>query len=87
MLDKVNKTLLKVFGSRNERLVKAYSVIADQAGEFEQRISQLDDDALKAKTADFKATLSSGTLTFNSSAVMSSMRERSPRWRLAKAKL
>jgi len=27
MLDKVSKTLIKIFGSRNERLIKAYSVI------------------------------------------------------------
>jgi len=59
MLGKVNKTLLKVFGSRNERLVKAYSVIAQQSGEFEQQISRLDDEALKAKTAEFKTKLAS----------------------------
>ena len=34
MFDKINKILVKVFGSRNERLVKAYSVIALEAGEF-----------------------------------------------------
>ena len=61
MLDKVSKTLVKVFGSRNERLIKAYSVIAQQAGEFEERTKKLDDEALKAKTAEFKATLTAGT--------------------------
>ena len=40
MLDKISKILIKIFGSRNERLVKAYSVIAKQAGEFEEQIQK-----------------------------------------------
>jgi preprotein translocase subunit SecA len=59
-LEKVSKVLIKIFGSRNERLVKAYSVIARRAGEFEERTRQLDNEALKAKTAEFKATLKAG---------------------------
>ncbi|MCP4262206.1 MAG: preprotein translocase subunit SecA [Planctomycetes bacterium] len=61
MLDKISKFLIKIFGSRNERLVKAYSVIARQAGEFEEQTKQLDDEALKAKTAEFKAAIKAGT--------------------------
>ena len=61
MFEKTNKVLLKVFGSRNERLIKAYSVIARQGGEFEEQISKLDDEGLKAKTAEFKAALKGGT--------------------------
>ncbi len=57
---KISKGLVKVFGSRNERLVKAYSVIAQQGGEYEQRIQKLDDEALKAKTEEFKAKLKGG---------------------------
>jgi len=60
MLGKVNKILLKVFGSRNERMVKAYSVIAGQAGQFEPKVRQLDDEALKAKTERFKQALKAG---------------------------
>ena len=60
MFDKVNKVLLKVFGSRNERLVRAYSVIPKEAGEFEEQVKQLDDEALKAKTGEFKARLTGG---------------------------
>ncbi len=59
-LDKIGKILLKVFGSRNERLIKAYSVIAEQAGEFEERMQKLDDEQLRAKTAEFKAKLKTG---------------------------
>ncbi len=59
-IEKVGKILLKVFGSRNERLIKAYSVIAEQAGEFEEQIQKLDDEQLQAKTAEFKAELKAG---------------------------
>jgi len=60
MLDKISKILIKIFGSRNERLIKAYSVIARQAGAFEEQIKQLDDEALKAKTPEFKDALRAG---------------------------
>ena len=59
--EKVSKALVKVFGSRNERLVKAYSVIAEQAGEFEEQTKKLDDEALKGKTAEFKSAIKAGT--------------------------
>jgi len=61
MVSKVNKILLKIFGSRNERLLKGHSVIAQQAGTFEEQIKKLDDEALKAKTAQFKESLAKGT--------------------------
>ncbi len=61
MLDKVSKTLLKIFGSRNERLLKrVYSPIAQQAGQFEEQVMKLDDETLKAKTGEFKAKLKAG---------------------------
>ena len=60
MFDKASKTLIKVFGSRNERLIKAYSVVAQEAGKFEEQIKALDDAALKAKTAEFKAAMEAG---------------------------
>jgi preprotein translocase subunit SecA len=58
--EKVSKVLLKIFGSRNERLVKSYSPIAERTGAFEDQLRRLDDEALKAKTAEFKATLGAG---------------------------
>ena len=60
MLQKINKILVKVFGSRNERMVKSYSVIAAESARFEERIKVLGDDALKAKTAEFKAGIKDG---------------------------
>jgi len=60
MFDRVNKILVKRFG-RNERLLKnVYWPIAKQTGEFEEQISKLDDEALKAKTAQFKTKLAAG---------------------------
>jgi preprotein translocase subunit SecA len=60
VLDKISKILIKIFGSRNERMVKAYSVIAQEAGTFEEAVKQLSDEALRAKTAEFKAALQGG---------------------------
>jgi len=61
MLEKVSKILIKIFGSQNERLIRAYSVIARQGGEFEEQIKKLDDEALKEKTAQFKTSLKAGS--------------------------
>ncbi len=61
MIGSINKVLLKVFGSRNERLVKTYITTALSAGEFEEQMQVLDDDGLRAKTAHFKETLQAGT--------------------------
>jgi len=61
MLDKISKIIIKIFGSRNERLIKAYYVVAKQAGQFEEQVQKLSDEALKAKTAEFKAKLRAGT--------------------------
>jgi len=58
--EKVSKALVKVFGSRNERMVKSYSSVARDAAEFEQDLKALDDDGLRAKTAHFKAALENG---------------------------
>jgi preprotein translocase subunit SecA len=52
MIDKISKILLKIFGSRNERMIKSYSAIGQQVGEFEETVKKLDDDALRAKTAE-----------------------------------
>ncbi len=60
-IDKISKLLVKIFGSRNERLVKSYSVIAKEAGQFEQQIKALSDEQLKEKTAQFKSALAEGT--------------------------
>jgi preprotein translocase subunit SecA len=59
--EKISKVLLKIFGSRNERLVKTYTGMVERTSAFEDQIRQLDDAALKAKTDEFKAALAAGT--------------------------
>ena len=55
-----NNFLVGLFGSRNERVVKAYMQIALAASDFEEQVKALSDDALKAKTAYFKQTIGEG---------------------------
>jgi preprotein translocase subunit SecA len=52
--------LTRIFGSRNERLLKQYSGVVRQINALEPAISALDDDALKAKTAEFKGRVANG---------------------------
>src|SRR5512145_3263932 len=55
-----SRWLVRIFGSRNERLVKSYLQVARAAKPFEAGILGLSDEQLKAKTAEFKAALQSG---------------------------
>jgi preprotein translocase subunit SecA len=51
------KTLV---GSRNDRLLKQYRKVVAKVGTFEASLQSLDDDALAAKTAEFKSRLAAG---------------------------
>jgi preprotein translocase subunit SecA len=53
--------LTRVFGSRNERIVRGYRGLATQAGKFEAALEALSDEALGAKTAEFRQRLGAGT--------------------------
>ena len=50
----------KVFGSRNDRLLKQYQKIVNKINALEQQIKALSDEALQAKTAEFKQRLNNG---------------------------
>ncbi|MEO1963247.1 MAG: preprotein translocase subunit SecA, partial [Cycloclasticus sp.] len=50
----------KVFGSRNDRLVKAKQKIVKSINALEEPIKALDDVALKAKTEEFRIRLEQG---------------------------
>jgi preprotein translocase subunit SecA len=52
--------LKKIFGSRNDRLLKQYKRIVAQINSLEQGIAMLDDAALQAKTTEFKSKLAAG---------------------------
>ena len=50
----------KVFGSRNDRVVKRLRKQVQKINSFEAQISALDDDALRQKTQEFKQRLQDG---------------------------
>ena len=52
--------LTKIFGSRNNRLVKAYRRRVAQINKLEPELKKLTDDQLKAKTQEFRDRLQKG---------------------------
>ena len=52
--------LTRIFGSRNERIVRGYGRLVGQAGQFEASMQQLSDEALGARTAEFRERLKQG---------------------------
>jgi preprotein translocase subunit SecA len=56
----VSNILKKIFGSRNERLVKRLSKTVAQINQLEEELQQLSDEALSGKTAGFRQRLESG---------------------------
>ncbi len=52
--------LTKLFGSRNDRLLKTYRKTVERINQLEPQYEKLDDAALKAKTDEFKQRLSNG---------------------------
>ncbi len=58
----VGKLLKKIFGSRNERLVKAMRKVAAQINDFEPALQALTDEQLKEKTNEFRQRLNDGEI-------------------------
>jgi len=54
------KLLTQIFGSRNDRLLKQYRQVVQRINALEPQFESLDDEALKAKTAEFKARIAKG---------------------------
>ncbi len=52
--------LTKIFGSRNDRLLRQYRKTVVAVNALESQYERLSDDELKAKTADFRAQLADG---------------------------
>jgi preprotein translocase subunit SecA len=52
-----DKLLTKVFGSSNQRYLKAIQPLVDQINELEPTIKKLSDEQLRARTAEFKEQL------------------------------
>src|SRR5688572_6640536 len=56
----ISGILTKVFGSRNERLLKTYDRNVERINALESQITVLSDDALKGKTGEFRQRLTNG---------------------------
>ena len=56
----ISGLLKKIFGSRNDRLIKQYSAVARQINALEAGICALSDDELRGKTDEFKARVANG---------------------------
>jgi preprotein translocase subunit SecA len=56
----LRQLLTRVFGSRNERIVRGYSRYVRAANQLEHQIKPLTDEALKAKTEEFRQRLKAG---------------------------
>ena len=52
--------LTKIFGSRNDRLLKTYRKTIDRINALEPQYEKLDDDQLGAKTLEFKERVKAG---------------------------
>jgi len=56
----ISGLLKKIFGSRNDRLIKQYMQVVRKINALEAGTSTLSDDALRGKTADFRARVANG---------------------------
>ena len=54
----IPNVLTKIFGSRNERLLKQYSRTVSRINALEPEIAALSDEQLRAKTGEFKGRVS-----------------------------
>jgi len=57
----LRQLLTRVFGSRNERIVRSYGRYVRAANQLEAQIQELGDEALRAKTEEFKQRVGAGT--------------------------
>jgi len=55
--------LTRLFGSRNDRIVKAYEATVRKAASFEPAMQALSDEALRAKTEEFRQRIAAGSKT------------------------
>src|SRR4051794_40704468 len=58
----VGKVLTKIFGSRNERLLKRYRRIGDQVNQLEPEIQKKTDAQLRERTAELRQGIGAGTI-------------------------
>ncbi len=56
----LNSLLTRIFGSRNERLLRQFQKNIDRINSLEPEMEKLGDDGLRAKTEEFKARIEKG---------------------------
>ena len=56
----ISGLLKKIFGSRNDRLIKQYAVTVKKINALEPQMASLSDEALRDKTAEFKSRIANG---------------------------
>ena len=52
--------LTSIFGSRNQRLLRQYGKVVSRINAFEEGLQALDDEALRARTGEFKQRYADG---------------------------
>ena len=52
--------LTRLFGSRNDRIIRSYEATVRKAGAFEKSLQALSDEGLRAKTEEFRQRLAAG---------------------------
>src|SRR5690348_5210448 len=58
----VSKVLTKIFGSRNERLLKRYRRIVDQVNALEPEMQKRTDSQLRARTSEIRQGIRAGKI-------------------------
>src|SRR5690348_8567641 len=58
----LSKAFIKVFGSRNERLLKRYHRIVGHINDWEEKVRPLTDEQLRARTQELRQGLTTGKL-------------------------
>ena len=58
----ISNLLKKLFGSRNDRLLRQYGVVVQKINALEEGLEKLDDESLKAKTSELRQRVAGGEL-------------------------
>lgn len=58
-----DEILTKIFGSRNDRLIKQYRRKVEEINRLEPAMKALSDDELRAKTQEFRDRIAKGATT------------------------
>jgi preprotein translocase subunit SecA len=60
IVELIARLLSKIFGTRNERILAGFQPVVEQVNSLEEGLEKLSDEALRAKTDEFRKRLSDG---------------------------